>query len=249
MPDDRDGTPDADVDAGLVTGLVARLGGAPHLAVAEAPRERWQDDLGPAEARCVRGAHPERRASFAAGRHLARRALAQLGAPDAELGRVAKAGRAAARAPDWPDGFTGSLSHTARHCAVVVARRTAVAGIGVDLEAPSRMRPGLLDRICTPRERARLREAGDPPEAAALYFSAKEAFYKLWHPLAGQAPGFRDVEVEILESRRFRIELLPGASPPRPAMASMGLDRSVFAGVWDVRGDLIAALMLLPAAG
>lgn len=229
-----------------MTGLVARLAPGLRLAVAEAPRELWVDDLRPSEAHWVRSAQPERRAAFAAGRHLARRALAALGAPDTDLGRVPGAGDAPARAPDWPEGFTGSLSHSDRYCAVVVARRTAIAGIGLDLEATSRVRPAMLDRICTSDERARLRAAGDAQDAGALHFAAKEAFYKLWHPLAGRALGFRDVELEIIDAQRFRVELVLTAPECDRASDSPLAGRRVFEGVWDVRGDLLAALIALP---
>jgi 4'-phosphopantetheinyl transferase EntD len=236
-------------DRGLVASLVARLAPELPLAVAEAPRERWLDDLRPAEARYVRDAPAERRASFAAGRHLARCALRSLGAPDTDLGRVPGEGGAPARAPEWPAGFTGSLSHSDRHCAAVVARCTLVAGIGLDLEAPSRVRPALLGRICTAGERARLRAAGDEANVAALHFAAKEAFYKLWHPLAGWAPGFRDVELEAVDGQRFRIALVEAPPEHARAKALPLAGRRVFDGVWGVQGDLLAALITWPVQG
>lgn len=230
----------------LVAGLLARLGLGDAAAGAEAPRDRWVDDLRPSEARIVEGAHPERRAAFAAGRHLARRALADLGAPDAVLERADALGGAAARAPRWPDGFTGSISHATEHCGVVVARSAAVQAVGLDLEAPSRVRSALLDRICTSAERARLRAAGDPSEVAALHFAAREAFYKAWQPATGDSPGFRDVEVEPVDAGRFRVVRVgsPRSGPPLAPASLAG--RRVFEGVWGVQGDLLAALIVVP---
>src|SRR3569623_1114660 len=74
----------------------------------------------PDEAQQVAGAVAKRRVEFAAGRACARRALTRLGIRDFVL----KNG--AARAPRWPRGVVGSISHAGAipggRCGVVVGR-------------------------------------------------------------------------------------------------------------------------------
>src|SRR5438876_615194 len=66
----------------------------------------------------VAGASPVRRREFTAGRVCARDALQQLGGPRCAILRDPS------RAPIWPEGFVGSISHAAGYC-VAAAARTA----------------------------------------------------------------------------------------------------------------------------
>jgi 4'-phosphopantetheinyl transferase EntD len=68
--------------------------------------------------------------------------------------------------------------------------------------------------ICTPPERARLRDARD----AIIYFGAKEAFYKCVYPLLQIFLDFQDVELDVdLGARVFTGRILkPVASHPHP---------------------------------
>ena len=71
--------------------------------------------LFPEEEALVAGAVTKRREEFAAGRNAARAALAGLGPPPCPLLR---AGR---RAPAWPQGIVGSITHCSGFCCAVVA--------------------------------------------------------------------------------------------------------------------------------
>jgi 4'-phosphopantetheinyl transferase EntD len=130
--------------------------------------------LFPQERAAVAGAVPQRQREFAAGRGCARAALARFGAH----GVVLPVGPD--RAPLWPAGFVGSISHSRRLCVAAVARNAAVASIGIDVEDETRLEPELWDWICTDGERRWLRR--QPFEhrgrAACVLFSAKEATYK-----------------------------------------------------------------------
>jgi 4'-phosphopantetheinyl transferase EntD len=137
---------------------------------------------------------------FAAGRACARAALVQMG-----YGPVALP-PGADRTPHWPDGATGSITHTDGYCAAVVARTAQIRALGLDAEPQDSVKPHLWRRICTPGELATL-QAQDEAEArlaATLLFSAKEAFYKCQHTLTGQWLGFTDISVEF-DSDRFRV--------------------------------------------
>jgi 4'-phosphopantetheinyl transferase EntD len=117
-----------------------------------------------------------------------------------ELGGDASAPlrRLPSRAPEWPKGFLGSLSHDAEFALAAVARANTLAALGVDIE-PAEPLPGdILEMVMSPWER---RSIGDDLILARLIFCAKEAAYKAFNPLDGSALEFEDVEVRMAESR------------------------------------------------
>jgi 4'-phosphopantetheinyl transferase EntD len=176
-------------------------------AIGEVAAELWSQ-----EAALCADAVDKRRREFAAGRALARRALAELGAPEGPLLAVS-----GGRAPAWPAGYVGSITHTGDHAAAAVARIEAFAGLGIDLEDWGRFRVRLEAAILTPDEIARELSGLDGAArqtTAALLFSAKESFYKCQHPLTGVRLGFQDAQVELdAASAAFRLTLLRDAAP------------------------------------
>lgn len=165
-----------------------------HVAVEEAdPREVGPEPL-PEERGLIAGAVPGRVAQFAAGRACARRALSGLGGPAGQ-----PILRSPDRAPIWPLGFVGSITHTDCWCAAAVARSSEVRAIGIDLERATPLRQAVLDKVCTPKEQRRLRRTADPELLAKVVFSAKEAVYKCQHTLTGKYLGFHAVEVELAD--------------------------------------------------
>lgn len=154
----------------------------------------------PAERALLQGrASARREADFALGRHCARRALALLGVPEAESLPLL---RGEGRAPRWPEGVVGSISHSAGMAAAAAAWSTDYAGIGLDLERIGRVKARLSRRILRPAERAAL-EALPPAgqaEALAVVFSGKESIYKALNPATGIYLGFQDAELEPLPS-------------------------------------------------
>jgi 4'-phosphopantetheinyl transferase EntD len=160
-----------------------------------------------------------RRRAFAAGRRCARRLLAELGAPPGPL-LVEPS-----RAPRWPEGFVGSISHGAGLCLVAVARRGTLLGLGVDVESDAPLDERLARRVCTEPELRAFARSGDALEAgrlAKLAFSAKEALYKCVHPLFGQPLGFADAAIEPDPATgRF------AARPLAPRLSSLARDKVV----------------------
>jgi 4'-phosphopantetheinyl transferase EntD len=147
----------------------------------------------PAETLHIGRAVPRRAREFAAGRLCARRAMAEFGI----VGFALEA--AADRQPIWPDSMVGSITHTADFCAAVAAPRRIASALGLDSEVVGDVKADLLPSICVADEMAWL--AALPPSeraaAAALVFSAKEAFYKLQYPAVGERLGFHDVSVTV----------------------------------------------------
>jgi 4'-phosphopantetheinyl transferase EntD len=196
------------------------------------------DSLRPEEAEHVARVLPARRNEFATGRHLARKTLARLGAPNGAL-LPAKD-----RAPCWPEGIVGSIAHTRELCAVVAARREAVASLGLDLEVENGVAPELRDRILVPFELEWLEsfDQSDRAALAAVVFSAKECFYKCQYPLTRRLLDFRDVVLELdPQSQRFRA---------RPSI-DLGLSAALrFEGGWAIaQGHVITAMALASPDG
>jgi len=166
------------------------LGGG--IAVAALDPRRDHGPLLPEEAPAVAQAVPRRQREFAAGRAAARQALALLGATALPVRQGPD------RAPIWPDGYTGSISHCGDCCLAAVARIPVIRSIGVDIEPAEGLEAELSDLICTPREASWLgaHPASARPVLARLIFSAKEAAYKAQYPLTGQFLDFGHIGID-----------------------------------------------------
>jgi len=192
--------------------------------------------LMPAEAACVARAVPKRIGEFAAGRACARAALASLNIVDFALCAGPD------REPLWPQGITGSITHCAGYCGVVVARASCAAALGVDAERRDAVQRRLWDRIASAPERAWLEElpASAAAHMAALIFSAKEAFFKCQFPLTRQWLNFSDVSVHVhIESSGFVIE-----SRADPKLAS--LPRGPWQGRFVIADELVLTGISFP---
>ncbi len=130
-----------------------------------------------------------RRQEFAAGRAHARRVLQGLGldSPVVPVGDD--------RAPRWPHGFVGSISHAGELVVAVAAPWTILGALGVDLEPGLPLERDLLERICRPEELSRLAASTEPLRQAKLIFSAKESVYKCVAPRMGIFLDFPDLEI------------------------------------------------------
>ncbi len=166
--------------------------------------------LFPEEEAWITRAIPKRRREFAAGRWCARQALARLGLPDVPLPPAPD------RAPRWPAGIVGSITHSDTLCIVAVARQDHVHALGVDTEPWAPLDAELWPLVCTPTELGWLMR--QPPRLrgylARALFSAKEATYKCQYPLTGAMLDFPDLEVALdLPGGRFSTMLRRAAGP------------------------------------
>ncbi len=165
-----------------------------RIAVHEAAIGDARCVLLPEEAAAVGRAAPRRIMEFAAGRHCARAALAELGFPPEPLLPGTD------RAPSWPEGFAGSITHTQTHCAAAAARKASgVASIGIDLEPAEDLPADILESVCGEAERRWL--AAQPSHRrgvlARAIFAAKECAFKAQFPLSGRILEFEDFNVMI----------------------------------------------------
>jgi enterobactin synthetase component D / holo-[acyl-carrier protein] synthase len=183
--------------------------------------------LFPGEAAAIATASPGRRAEFAAGRAVARAALASLGAPAGPV-LPGQAGE-----PRWPVGVLGSITHCAgyRACAVTWAR--GMAAIGIDAEPCRALPDGLLEEVAGAAERAWLTELSAASPGVPwdrVLFCAKEAGYKAWYTRTGQRPALRGMTVQVSTAGAFAAAL-PSAS---------------LTGRWLVSGGLIVTAVTVP---
>ncbi|MFE7812257.1 4'-phosphopantetheinyl transferase [Streptomyces sp. NPDC057433] len=211
----------------------------PGVAHAEAWGDLADAWLYPAEESVVDGAGPERRAEFTTARHLARAALSHLGVAPAPLLPGPR------RAPDWPTGVVGSITHCAGYRAAVVARRTSFVTLGVDAEPNAPLPANVLRRIATAAELAQVAELlAVRPEVCwdRLVFSVKEAVHKAWWPLTRQWLGFHDTDVVLdADGAAFTTRLrVPG---PRTGHRSV---RSLH-GRWLARHGMLLTAVARPA--
>lgn len=167
--------------------------------------------LHPEERACIARAAPRRIAEFTAGRACARRALADLGIPDFALRMGAD------RAPLWPPGIVGSITHCPGYCAAVAIPASACSGIGIDAEQPGTLDADAEASFCTVDERAWLaRHAPDArARAATALFSAKEAVVKALAGAARPLPDFRAIAIRL--ERDHFTATLAATGPTRSA--------------------------------
>ncbi|GAA3451314.1 4'-phosphopantetheinyl transferase family protein [Dactylosporangium matsuzakiense] len=145
-----------------------------------------------------------RRREFTAGRSCARRALARLGVHGKPLVPSEH------RAPVWPQGTTGSITHTAGYCAAAVALSTDVRAVGIDAERRTILPQNVRPAICLPEELAWCARRPDEDWWPAVHFSAKEVVYKLWSPIMGTWLDFMDARLTIdVVRQEFEAEILP----------------------------------------
>lgn len=200
------------------------------VSVLSSPVLETLEGLYPAEHAFVARAVPKRQHEFATGRRLAHKLLARL--DEADFALLADADRA----PIWPEGVIGSISHSHGLCVVAVSPRGALAGLGIDVEEADAVHPELWRRVLRSEEECwlRARPQAEQQRLAAVFFSAKEALYKAQFPLTRARLGFHDVELELDPSCSTFRARVPGFT--RPLAGAFALE-----GKWVLSGLALAA--------
>lgn len=170
----------------------------------------WADPTAPMprligdEVLAVEQVRPARAREFGAGRAAAREAMGLLGHPP----RPVLQGED--RAPVWPKGLTGSITHTTRDCMAVVSDAPDIRALGLDIEMAAPLESALWPEICTMAEMHWLASLGPSQRGqfAKLIFSAKEAVYKAQYTVSRQMLGFHDLALTVdLSQQRFTAEM------------------------------------------
>jgi 4'-phosphopantetheinyl transferase EntD len=199
-----------------------------------------ESTLFPVEAAAVAGAVPERRREFATVRYCARKALRRIGVPAVAMPPDAD------RAPRWPRGVVGSMTHCVGYRAAAVARSEELCALGIDAEPHAAVPDAALDVILRDEERRRLVALADADPGLhwdRILFCAKEAVYKAWFPLTRRWLDFADVSTTVYPDGTFQASL---SSPGQPVAGALV---EAFGGRWLVGRGLVVAATSLEAEG
>lgn len=163
------------------------------LAAEMSPLDAGPGQLHVEERAQILGAVPRRVREFAAGRLLAHRLLRRL---DAQSGPLLNG---VDRAPCWPPGIVGSITHTKLWASVIVARSAEFVGVGCDLEPDEPLENPLWEQVLDPWELTTLRShpATEQARLARVVFSAKEAAYKAQYRSSKTSLGFNDLRIHL----------------------------------------------------
>lgn len=111
--------------------------------------------------------------------------------------------------PALPGHITASLSHSKNLCGAIASYKKEYASLGLDIETNGRVHQEMWRLLFTERETdflsAQSKTSSDL--LSTIYFSIKEAYYKMQYPLTGVYLDFPDVEIEQTE-QGYRVRLL-----------------------------------------
>ncbi|MGC5888459.1 enterobactin synthase subunit EntD [Enterobacter roggenkampii] len=136
--------------------------------------------------------------------HLAGRIAAAHALPDHTVPGIGPSGE-----PLWPEGVSGSITHSGTQ-AMAVAVRYPDALVGIDCEAilPDREAREIQDGIINAQEAMCLTRSGSPfALALTLAFSAKESLFKALFPTARCYMGFDLSRVTALNQKTIALTL------------------------------------------
>jgi 4'-phosphopantetheinyl transferase EntD len=126
----------------------------------------------------------KRRSEFTHGRYCARVAMANLGITPAAVPKGVD------RAPVWPTGLIGSITHSGAAAAAAVAYSANFRSIGLDIETSEPLTPEITALICRPAENPQ-----NDGTRAKILFSIKESIYKCLYPMTRTYIDFLEMEV------------------------------------------------------
>jgi len=158
---------------------------------------------------------PRRKRAFVLGRVAAKKALRRfLDSPPPIL-------PAHDRAPCWPEGIVGSITHAAEWGLAAADQTTRTRALGIDLAHLSELPDlGIAPIIADANEQRWI--AGEPGRLLAM-FSAKESIFKALYPECLMYFGFHDVTTRWCETPTpgFQVHLLRQLGPLWPNGASL----------------------------
>ncbi|MCK6785867.1 enterobactin synthase subunit EntD [Enterobacter roggenkampii] len=136
--------------------------------------------------------------------HLAGRIAAAHALPDYTVPGIGPSGE-----PLWPEGVSGSITHSgAQAMAVVVRHQDALVGIDCEAILPDREARDIQDGIVDAQEAMCLTRSGYPfALALTLAFSAKESLFKALFPQVKTYMGFDCARIMTLDERTLTLAL------------------------------------------
>ncbi|MBP3061252.1 enterobactin synthetase component D [Ectopseudomonas chengduensis] len=186
------------------------LAGAQLISTRFDPALLAEDDFARCDIPPVRGV-AKRQAEYLAGRLCAREALRRV------TGQASVPAVGEDRAPQWPRGVVGSITHGDNWAAALVAARDQWRTVGMDVERllPHERAQRLQGEILTPAELQHLQALDEETRATriSLTFSLKESLFKALYPLTLTRFYFHDAELLDIDQDRARLRLLIDLHP------------------------------------
>lgn len=179
-------------------------------ACADQVTDREESFEYPEEGRGLANAVSKRRNEFIVGRRCARAALAGIGMKPCALPPDES------RMPQWPNGVTGSISHSVGLCCAVTAYTDLIACLGVDLETTTRISSGVIERVMHPLEEEFVK---GNQAYGSLIFSVKESFFKAQFPVWKVWPNFDDLAFRVYPSAG-RLDVIAASDRLPPELRS-----------------------------
>jgi len=185
----------------------------------------------------IMGMAKKRQADHLAGRIFARLALSGLGAERIDLPIGSD------RAPIWPNGVKGSLSHSHGHACCLATKNEALT-CGVDLEkvASGSGLDAIRQKCLNSSERVWIRHQTDiaPDALATLLFSAKESIFKAYHGTVGRFFGFESAEVQDrTDTNILLFQITESLHPTLPKNYEVPVH-------FDIIGDVVLTWIIAP---
>lgn len=140
---------------------------------------------------------------FSTGRFCARKAMEHIGHERSEILMGTD------KQPIWPNGLVGSISHTSALTGAIVGFSSQIKAIGLDIETIGKITPEMWGLLYTKNEKDFLNTLPleQVPYYTTLFFSFKESFYKMQHPITKTYLDFIEVEISRLDAQ-FTIKVL-----------------------------------------
>ncbi|HBI6864597.1 TPA: enterobactin synthase subunit EntD [Enterobacter cloacae] len=135
--------------------------------------------------------------------HLAGRIAAAHALPDHPVPGIGPSGE-----PLWPQGISGSITHSGTRAMAVVALHPALIGIDCETILPDNEAREIKDGIIDAQEEIVLARSGYPfALALTLAFSAKESLFKALFPRVQACLGFDSARVTLLGDKTLTLAL------------------------------------------
>lgn len=156
----------------------------------------------------------KRQADYLAGRALTKQALECLGqqAPDIRAGQD--------RAPIWPQGINGSISHTKGQVAcLLTTQQSHLVGVDVERDLTENGLKSVKHMALLPSEHSFLAQQTELPETQLVgaIFSAKETLFKALYPIVRCFFGFDAAACVAVSPTILRMELIQDLHATLPA--------------------------------
>ncbi len=143
------------------------------------------------ELMCTGDLGEKRLQDFATGRYCAHQCLTRVGINQPVLS-------GASGNPIWPEGILGSISHSEYLTGAIISNSTDYLSLGLDIETIGRVEHDLWFLFFTQSEIRQLESFSlkKQYEMSTVFFSVKEAYYKMQYPITRTFMDFHECEIQ-----------------------------------------------------